>query len=86
MQAWSVRPKDIPVDENSASIWPFEETWEEDGAAKPNEERREIVEDFLHEVVAGESLAFFYPERPHLLISEPLPAVPEPARTDGGCL
>ena len=43
----------------ATAIWPFEEMWEEDGAAKPNEERREIVEDFFHEVVAGKSLAFF---------------------------
>jgi hypothetical protein len=70
MQAWSVRPKDIPIDETSASIWPFEEMWEADGAAKPNEERREIVEDFLHEVVAGKSLAFFYVDERNPLLAD----------------
>ena len=70
MQAWSVRPKDIPVDQTSASIWPFEEMWEADGAAKPNEERRDIVEDFLHEVVAGKSLAFFYVDERNPLLAD----------------
>jgi hypothetical protein len=60
MAANRVKPVSVELPPLSAPMWPYEDMWEEDGSAKPNDERRDIVERFVDELEPGRSLVFFY--------------------------
>jgi exodeoxyribonuclease V alpha subunit len=71
MRSMGVQPVEWDFAPTSATIWPYENFWDESGGHKSNEERRHLAEAFFAEVVEGASLAFFYvDERNPLFIDD----------------
>jgi exodeoxyribonuclease V alpha subunit len=65
-----VRPVTAKMRPASASFWPYDGMWTEDGKNLPNDERLQLAETYRKRLVPGETLVFFYVDERNPVLTE----------------